>query len=439
MGSYSVFKTFDREQCQSPRLASVDEVLPPPGEIQFLSVTSDSVSLSWGSPEGLTGPQKFSMTWGCDGEERSLRVEDGCNIEIDGLQPGKKYQFSVATEGEDGSRSRWVSKSVFTVVPAPRDLQINQSGATSFTVSWSKAEGMEKVPQSFLISYCRRGTEPRAANTEDCYRTLSGLLPGTQYTISVSTVLNNGKQSKPLSTTICTIIPAPVELNVDSVNTTSAAVSWSQPPGLDQTQQHYQISYHCPETEPHITTTVSTVLNNGEHSEPVSATICTVLPAPDQLNVDSVDTTSAAVSWSQPPGLDQTQHHYQISYHCPGTEPHITTTSSHSITLSDLQCGTQYSVTVCTVLENGIQSQLVSTTFNTNPAPPGNLVISYYSATSAKLIWDSPDGMKHIQHHFRVTWCDNASPCKSFTTKQDLWKCHWSDTRDGVHHHCLHH
>ncbi|XP_045075563.1 GTPase IMAP family member 9-like, partial [Coregonus clupeaformis] len=39
--------------------------------------------------------------------------------------------------------------------------------------------------------------------------------------------------------------------------------------------------------------------------------------------------------------------------------------SSHSITLSDLQCGTQYSVTVCTVLENGKQSQLVSTTLTT--------------------------------------------------------------------------
>ncbi|XP_045072859.1 uncharacterized protein LOC121560993 [Coregonus clupeaformis] len=107
-------QTFDREQCQSPRLASVDEVLPPPGEIQFLSVTSDSVSLTWGPPEGLTGPQKFRVTWGCDGEESSLRVEYGCNVEIDGLQPGKKYQFSVATEGEDGRQSRWVSASVFT-------------------------------------------------------------------------------------------------------------------------------------------------------------------------------------------------------------------------------------------------------------------------------------------------------------------------------------
>ncbi|KAK6324569.1 hypothetical protein J4Q44_G00039110, partial [Coregonus suidteri] len=92
-----------------------------------------------------------------------------------------------------------------------------------------------------------------------------------------------------------------------------------------------------------------------------------VLPAPEQLNVDSVDTTSATVSWSQPPGLDQTQHQYQISYHCPGTEPHITTISSHSITLSDLQPDTEYSVTVCTVLENGKQSQQLSTTLTTEP------------------------------------------------------------------------
>ncbi|XP_055766459.1 interferon-induced very large GTPase 1-like [Salvelinus fontinalis] len=109
------------------------------------------------------------------------------------------------------------------------------------------------------------------------------------------------------------------------------------------------------------------MLENGKQSQLASTTFTTILPAPDQLTVDSVDTTSAAVSWSQPPGLDQTQHHYQISYQCPGTEPHITTTSSHSITLSDLQGGTQYSVTVCTVLENGKQSELVSTTLTTRP------------------------------------------------------------------------
>ncbi|XP_071264237.1 interferon-induced very large GTPase 1-like [Salvelinus alpinus] len=190
---------------QHKTLAS-DDVLPPPGDIQVLLLTSDSVSLSWGPPEGLKGPQKFRVTWGCDVEPCSLGVKNVHEVEISRLKPGEKYQFNVATEGEDGRQSR------------------------------------------------------------------------------------------------------------------------------------------C-----------------------VSASLSAVPPAPDQLNVDSVDATSAAVSWNQPPGLDQTQHHYQISYQCPGTEPHITTTSSPSITLSDLQRGTQYSVTVCTVLENGKKSQLVSTTLTTGP------------------------------------------------------------------------
>uniref|UniRef100_A0A8C7W0F8 C-type lectin domain-containing protein n=1 Tax=Oncorhynchus mykiss TaxID=8022 RepID=A0A8C7W0F8_ONCMY len=205
------------------------------------------------------------------------------------------------------------------------------------------------------------------------------------------------------------VLPAPDQLTVDSVDTTSAAVSWSQPPGLDQTQHQYQISYHCPGTEPHITTTsspsitlsdlkpateysvtVCTVLENGKQSQLVSTTFTTILPAPDQLTVDSVDTTSAAVSWNQPPGLDQTQHHYQISYRCSGTEPHIATTSSHSITLSDLQPATQYSVTVCTVLENGKQSQLVSTTFTTRSCPEGwrRFGCSCYYLSTERKSWE---------------------------------------------------
>ncbi|XP_070998156.1 tenascin-like [Oncorhynchus clarkii lewisi] len=274
---------------------------------------------------------------------------------------------------------------VFVPVVTPRDLKVDHLEETSFTLHWSKAEGMEKVPQRFFISNCIPGTDPLTAVTDDCHKTFSNLHPGTEYTVSVATVLSNGEQSEPVSTTVCTILPAPDQLTVDSVDITSAAVSWSQPAELDQTRHHYQISYRCSGTEPHITTTsspsitlsdlqpateysvtVCTVLEKGKQSQLVLTTLTTVLPAPDQLTVDSVDTTSAAVSWSQPPGLDQTRHHYQISYRCSGTEPHITTTSSPSITLSDLKPATEYSVTVCTVLEKGKQSQLVSTTFTTS-------------------------------------------------------------------------
>ncbi|XP_036789923.1 fibronectin isoform X6 [Oncorhynchus mykiss] len=417
-------------------MLSSDDVLPPPGDFQVLLLTLDSVSLSWSSPQGLTGPQTFRVTWGCDGETSSTRVKGGHHLEISSLKPDEKYQFNMATEGEDGRRSRWVSASLSTVVP-PRDLKIDHLEETSFTLHWSKAEGMEKVPQRFFISNCIPGTDPLAAVTDDCHKTFSNLHPGTEYTVSVATVLSNGEQSEPVSTTVCTILPAPDQLTVDLVETRSAAVSWNQPPGLDQTQHHYQISYHCPGTEPHITTTsshsitisdlqggtqysvtVCTVLENGKQSQLVSTTLTTVLPAPDQLTVDSVDTTSAAVSWSQPPGLDQTQHHYQISYRCPGIKPHITTTSSHSITLSDLKPATEYSVTVCTVLENGKQSQLVLTTLTTVPTAPGQLTVD---TTSATFSWSQPPGLDQTQHHYQISYhCPGTEPHYTTTSSHSI-------------------
>uniref|UniRef100_A0A4W5RS87 Uncharacterized protein n=1 Tax=Hucho hucho TaxID=62062 RepID=A0A4W5RS87_9TELE len=434
-------KKAGRQSCDGDQHTMLlsDDVLPPPGDIQVLLLTFNSVSLSWSSPQWLTGPQTFRVTWGCDSETSSTRVEGGHQLEISSLQPGEKYQFSVATEGEDGRQSRWVSASLSTVVP-PRDLKMDHLEETSFTLHWSKAEGMEKVPQRFLISNCIPGTDPLTAVTDDCHRTFSNLQPGTEYTVSVTTVLSNGEQSEPVSTSICTILPAPDQLTVDSVDPTSAAVSWSQPPGLDQTQHQYQISYHCPGTEPHITTTsshsitlsdlqfvnqyfvtVCTVLENGKQSRPVSTTLTTVLPAPDQLTVDSVNTTSAAVSWSQPPGLDQTQHHYQISYRCPGTEPHITTTSSHSITLSDLQPATEYSVTVCTVLENGRQSQLVLTTLTTVLPAPDQLTVDSVDTTSAAVSWSQPPGLDQTQHHYQISYhCPGTEPHITTTSSHSI-------------------
>jgi hypothetical protein len=93
---------------------------------------------------------------------------------------------------------------IFVPVVPPRDLKVDHLKETSFSLHWTKAEGMEKVPQRFLISYCSPGTDLHAENTEDCHTSFSNLQPGTEYTVSVSTVLKNGEQSEPVSTTICT-------------------------------------------------------------------------------------------------------------------------------------------------------------------------------------------------------------------------------------------
>lgn len=90
-------------------------VVPPPGHIKFLSVKPSSVVLSWGCPKGLEGPKSFRIKWSSLMKvEGSLVIKDLHKIEINNLELGQKYFFSVATEDEDGSLSEWVTASVFT-------------------------------------------------------------------------------------------------------------------------------------------------------------------------------------------------------------------------------------------------------------------------------------------------------------------------------------
>ncbi|XP_064859642.1 interferon-induced very large GTPase 1-like [Oncorhynchus nerka] len=436
-------------------------VLPSPDQLTVDSVDTTSAAVSWSQPPGLDQTQHhYQISYHCLGTEPHITTTSSHSITLSDLQGGPQYSVTVCTVLENGKQSELVSKTLTTVIPAPDQLTVDSVDTTSAAVSWRQPPGLDQTQHHYLISYNCPGTEPQISTTSSHSITLSDLQGGTQYSVTVCTVLENGKKSKLVSTTLTTnstrsmfrikwpfsitgrksVLPAPDQLTVDLVDTTSAAVSWIQPPGLDQSQHHYQISYQCPGTEPHITTTsshsftlsdlqggtqysvtVCTVLENGKQSQLVSTTLTTILPAPDQLTVNSVDTTSAAVSWSQPPGLDQTQHHYQISYHCPGTEPHITTTSSHSITLSDLQGGTQYSVTVCTVLENGKQSELVSRTLTTVLPVPDQLTVDWVSITSAAVSWNQPPGLDQTQHHYQISYrCPGTEPHITTTSSHSI-------------------
>ncbi|XP_028850862.1 E3 ubiquitin-protein ligase TRIM39-like isoform X2 [Denticeps clupeoides] len=166
------------------------EGLPRPGPIQFSSVTSDSVCLCWGTPKGLLGPQRFRVNWKQKENLESLIVPR-TTITIQGLSPGEDYEFSVATVGASGSQSAYVVASTQTVIPQPQDLTV-AADLTTASVTWSKA--LDQV--SYLLSLCGDGEEEKFIYTKDFRCSLTGLQPGTEYTISVSTVVSSGYKSE---------------------------------------------------------------------------------------------------------------------------------------------------------------------------------------------------------------------------------------------------
>ncbi|XP_061580833.1 up-regulator of cell proliferation-like [Cololabis saira] len=199
-----IYQNMQRQMSGDEDFEQPRAVVPPPGGIHFLSVKPTSVVLSWEIPQELQGPKRFRIKWSSVLEvEGSLPIRDLSKVEINNLQLGQQYFFSVATEDEEGNLSKWVTDRVSTAVPPPRHLTKGHSESTALFLQWSKGENMEGIPHQFLITITSPGKEARAISTRDCYKRLSDLEPDTEYTISVSTVLND-KWSDPVSTTIHT-------------------------------------------------------------------------------------------------------------------------------------------------------------------------------------------------------------------------------------------
>ena len=84
----------------------------------------------------------------------------------------------------------------FPEIPVPERLTVSSITASSASLSWLVSPDMKQTPHSFLVSYQSEGTEPKSISTESCSTVITGLKPGTEYTIKVYTELRYGGQSQ---------------------------------------------------------------------------------------------------------------------------------------------------------------------------------------------------------------------------------------------------
>ncbi|KAJ8367089.1 hypothetical protein AAFF_G00331270 [Aldrovandia affinis] len=223
---------------QGPTQASA--VSPPPGEIEFPTVGSDSVSLSWGVPEGMDiRSLRFRVTWTSGTETCSHRVTGVNHMNIQSLRLGTKYIFSVATIGENDTQSRCVSAAVST------------------------------------------GKDTQSISTASDSTVLSNLQPGTVYTVSVCTVLENG-ESEATSQTHYIEPSGPGRVKATDVRSRSVTLCWERPVSIEGISYMIHIIYSCEGEEPRSEIispeTTTAVLSDLRPGMEYTFNITTVLP-----------------------------------------------------------------------------------------------------------------------------------------------------------------
>ncbi|KAG9328402.1 hypothetical protein JZ751_014050, partial [Albula glossodonta] len=280
---------------------------PPPGKIQFSSVESDSVSLSWEVPEGVDIQSlRFRVTYISATEQHNCKVIGVNNIKIQSLSAGKEYTFNVATIGDKGTQSQHVYATVTTVIPKPLGLRVDSVTMTSLSLCWSEPHGLDQTPR-FLVSYCSPGTKPQPIFTASCSTVLLNLQPGTQYTVNVCTVLENGEQSEAVSQTIYTEPSPPGKLDITSVQETSVCLSWDRPTDMEGVPHTVRVTWED---------------SRGQRECWLHATLC--VPAPVNVRVHDVTQDSVSLGWGIPEGMEKEPHGYQLTWGSDGGQQVIT-------------------------------------------------------------------------------------------------------------------
>ncbi|XP_070829432.1 tenascin-R isoform X4 [Chaetodon trifascialis] len=238
--------------------------------------------------------------------------------------------------------------------------------------------------------------------------TIIGLEAGIEYNINVFAVINNSI-SVPASITVSTYLSNPDGLVFKSITETSVEVQWKP---FYYSFDGWEISFipkdndggmtaQLPST---ITSFVQTGLRPGEEytvnlvalrdqgrSQPVTATITTLIDGPTQLIVRDVSDTVAFVEWTPPKAkIDQIVLRYGL---VGGEGPRTTfrlqpTLSQYSLQV--LRPGSRYEVSVSGV-RKGNESGSISTEFTTEIDAPKNLRLVSKTSTTLELEWDNSE------------------------------------------------
>ncbi|KAK1890077.1 Interferon-induced very large GTPase 1 [Dissostichus eleginoides] len=275
---YDVSNPFPDPCCEEGKntpAAPESEHVPPPGEVTVLDSDQETVSLGFPPTENSAG-FRLQLDYSCETHSGSLTVDDSSPVKVDGLIPGTEYTFSITRIADDGNPSKATSLSVFTEPSPPVQITVDQVSSESLSLHWdTPAEVSTKLRNGRIssptVTSANTNVPPPGEVTvlDSDQETVSlgfpptensagfrlqldyscethsgsltvddsspvkvdGLIPGTEYTFSITRIADNGNQSKATSLSVFTEPSPPVQITVDQVSSESLSLHWDPPAG----------------------------------------------------------------------------------------------------------------------------------------------------------------------------------------------------------------
>ncbi|XP_068613864.1 tenascin-R-like [Brachionichthys hirsutus] len=398
-----------------PASITASTYLSNPDGLVFESITETSVEIQW-------KPFYYSF----DGWEISFIPKDndgGMTAQLPstitsfvqtGLRPGEEYTVNLVALRDQG-RSQPVTATVTTLIDGPTQLIVRDVSDTVAFVEWTPPKA--KIDQIVLRCGLVGGEGPRTTfrlQPSLSQYSLQVLRPGSRYEVSVSG-MRKGNESGSASTEFTTAlsffseIDAPKNLRLVSKTSTSLELEWDN---SEAEVEGYQVVYSTlagdqydkvivPRNEGSTTKTTLTDLLPGteygigisamkgvNQSTPATMNARTGLDVPMDLTVTASTDNTITLAWGLVQGpID----HYKVTFtSSSGTATELTVPKDvTTTTLTDLEPGTEYTVTVAA--RRGRQQSNTATVYAfTGMDPPKEVTVSDVTEDSVTISWIRP-------------------------------------------------
>uniref|UniRef100_A0A3B5AFZ0 Tenascin R n=1 Tax=Stegastes partitus TaxID=144197 RepID=A0A3B5AFZ0_9TELE len=407
--------------------------LDVPLDLTVTASTDNTITLVWGLVQGPIDHYKVTYT-SSFGITTELTVpKDVTTTTLTDLEPGTEYTITVAARrGRQQSTAATID--AFTGIRPVTHLYLSEVTSDSVSVAWSAPAPPADL---FILSYSSADGTDTSKVTLDGSKTRSlvqGLLPSTQYTVSLITIQGD-VTSEPITASLTTGMDPPKEMTVSDVTEDAVTISWIKPLApfeyyklsyqsdrvdsmvIDSDVTNYTLSSLFPATEYEISLNLSKC-HDKRRSDIITVFVHTLaMDMPAELTALNITPQGALLRWN-PPVSNVDNYVLTLTYNQVTADTFLVEGNKQEHQLSNLKPSTTYSVSLYAT-KGPLTSGTVITNLQTPMDAPLNLTASEVNHRSALISWQPP--IAEIDNYMLTYTTADGSRKELILDAEDTW------------------